>query len=318
MQQKILIPQQVLSDELLHNMDRVKRELNSFETKRVKSVMFRCRCNYMQHGEVSSKYFFNIEKRNYVNKTMYSLRKRDGNITKDYGEILSEQHNFYSKLYTKDDTVKFSLSNRLGIKLNERDRIITEQPITKDELFDAMMTLRSAATPGCDGLTVGVYRTFWKCLVDPLLNVYQKSISTGKLNRTARQGIINLIPKKNKDDLILKSWHPITILNNCYKIFAKLIANRLRLAADYLIGKQQTGFVPGRSLTSNVIKTREILCHLNKNKLKGVVAIIDFEKCFDRISHEAIRGVFQYFGFGDQMVHLIMLLFQDIYVYVHW
>ena len=39
--------------------------------------------------------FFNLEKRNYVNKTMYEVRTKSGKITKDYREILHEQVCFF-------------------------------------------------------------------------------------------------------------------------------------------------------------------------------------------------------------------------------
>ena len=293
------------------NISRIKAELNSFEEKEVKSTMFRCKCNYAQHGEVSSKYFFNLEKRNYVSKTMYVVRKEDGSLTKDYREILDAQHDFYSKLYTKDDTVRFTVSNELNIRISPEQKLLTEAPITKEELFDAVMTLRAGATPGCDGLTVSFYRKFWKQMVDFLYDGYDVALQNGKLNRSARRGVINLIPKKNSDER-LKSWRAITILNNDYKIYAKLVANRLEISANDLIGNQQNGFVKGRSLTFNVLRTMEVLSYMNKKKLIGILAIIDFEKCFDRISHEAIRGVFQYFGFGEYLVNLVMILFKDM------
>ena len=299
---------------LSDNVSRVKRELDSFETKQVKGTIFRCKGNYLKHGEVSSKYFFNLEKRNFISKTMYVMRREDGTLTKDYREILTAQHDFYSKLYTRDDTVKFQLNNQIGIRLSAEQQTVMDSPITKDELFDAVMTLKAGVTPGCDGFTVLFYRTFWKELVDPLFNLYNFAIQRGRLNRSARRGVINLIPKKSKDELLVKSWRPITLLSNCYKIFAKLVANRLQVTAQDLIGKQQTGFVPGRSLTSNVLKTMEILTQMNKRNKVGVLAIIDFEKCFDRISHAAIQGVFTYFGFGEYLIKIIMTLFEDISV----
>ena len=58
----------------------------------------------------------------------------------------------------------------------------------------------------------------------------------------------------------------------------------------------------------------EIVSYLNKKDLPGIVAIVDFEKCFDRIAHDSIREVFKYFRFGDYMINLIMILFTDIEV----
>ena len=42
--------------------------------------------------------------------------------------------------------------------------------------------------------------------------------------------------------------------------------------------------------------------------------MIDFEKCFDRIDYDAIRGVLKYFGFGECFVKMIFLLFTEIEV----
>ena len=49
----------------------------------------------------------------------------------------------------------------------------------------------------------------------------------GELSISQRQGIISLIPKKEKDLLSLKNWRPISLLNTDYKIAIKCIAKRL-------------------------------------------------------------------------------------------
>ena len=49
----------------------------------------------------------------------------------------------------------------------------------------------------------------------------------GELSISQRQGIISLIPKKDKDLLSLKNWRPISLLNTDYKIATKCIAKRL-------------------------------------------------------------------------------------------
>ena len=47
--------------------------------------------------------------------------------------------------------------------------------------------------------------------------VYQQNL----LYPTAREGILNLIPKANKDTRIIKNLRPITLLNTDYKIIEK-------------------------------------------------------------------------------------------------
>ena len=303
-----------VTNEFNENVDRVRREIASFEESEAKKAAFRCKCRWESSGELPSKYFFHLEKRNFVSKTMYMVRRPDGTITKDYAEILNLQFDFYNKLYSRDDTVRFNLTNNSGVLIGSDQKQMCESEITVDELFDAMMTLKANVTPGCDGLSIKFYRIFWKTIAPTLTELYHFNITQKRLHRSARKAIVNLIPKKDKDDLLLKSWRGISLLNNDYKIFAKLIANRLQIVAPNLIGNQQNGFVPGRTLASNIMRTTEVVAHMNRVNKPGIVVMIDFEKCFDRIEHNSIEGVFRYFGFGQYMIGLIMMLFKDIQV----
>ena len=245
-------------------------------------------------GEKMTSYYFNLEKRNFVSKTMYVVRRVDGTLTKDYTEILNAQHDFYSKLYRSDEKVKFDMINRSGTKLSEMERLAFEETITKEELYDAMMTLKRGHTPGCDGLSIALFYKFWKELVDPLHEMLMCAWEQGYLNPLGRRGTIHLIPKGgNRDTMEVKSWRPITLLCNDFKIWAKAIANRLD-AATWLINEHQTGFVKNRTIFTNVKKTMEVVANLKKSNKPGAIITIDFEKCFDRIEYKSIRGAFQH------------------------
>ena len=76
-----------------------------------------------------------------------------------------------------------------------------------------------------------------------------------------------------------------------------MIAAQLDSVMEDLIGDQQCGFMRGRSSSSNILKTQEIIAYLNKRNKPGVVITVDFEKCFDRVEHAAIAGVLKYFNF---------------------
>jgi hypothetical protein len=44
---------------------------------------------------------------------------------------------------------------------------------------------------------------------------------TDELSVTQKEGLITLIPKKDKDTLLIKNWRPITLLNQDYKLATK-------------------------------------------------------------------------------------------------
>ena len=310
--QNTWISSAVNDDDVTNNsIEVIRAELKGYEILDAKRSAFRCRAQYTQYGETPSKYYFNLEKRNYTNKAMYVARRPDGSLTKDYREILNIQHDFYEKLYTRDENVNFTLQNVNSNPLSREIKDAYEKMITIDELFDAQMTLKNGKTPGGDGLTLEFYRRFWKLLAPTLHANYVRCYNEGILNPSGRRGIINLIPKKG-DLTFLKFWRPISILNCDYKIWAKAISNRLEVVSDTLIGKQQNAFIKKRNIFSNLRCTSEILAHYNKTHKAGVVILVDFEKCFDRVNFGSIKGTFRHFGFGENFIRMLFLLFTNL------
>lgn len=53
---------------------------------------------------------------------------------------------------------------------------------------------------------------------------------------------ITLIPKENTDPTNVKSYRPILLLNLDYKVFAKILADRIKIFLVNFIWKEQTGF----------------------------------------------------------------------------
>ena len=55
-----------------------------------------------------------------------------------------------------------------------------------------------------------------------------------------------MIPKKNKDPLLLKNWRPISLLYADYKLATKCFAKWLEKVLPHVIGRDQTGYIKGR------------------------------------------------------------------------
>ena len=111
--------------------------------------------------------------------------------------------------------------------------------------------------PGEDGLPSEFYKVFWIDIKSYLIKSYQHSYSTGMLSITQRRGIISLIPKQ-KDPLNLKNWRPLSLLNQDYKLLAKLIAERIKPHLKKLINIDQTGFIKGRYIGQNITNIIDI------------------------------------------------------------
>ena len=78
-------------------------------------------------GEKPTKYFFNLEKRNYNRKSINELRKQDGVEIREEKEILEVIQEFYEDLYssemsTSQEQFDLFISNLIFPKLSDEDR----------------------------------------------------------------------------------------------------------------------------------------------------------------------------------------------------
>ena len=115
-------------------MNAWKRDLQDIYDSGGKGAIFRSKMRWTEEGEKPTKYFFNIEKKNFNTKVIAELKPdSDGNIIFDEKEIMCEIHSFYADLYKsevdgdKSDSSDFNsfIANLELPKLsvNERDEI---------------------------------------------------------------------------------------------------------------------------------------------------------------------------------------------------
>ena len=88
--------------------------------------------------------FFNLEKSNSVNNTIFSLKKEDGSYTTSDTEILQEQYIYYQKLYTEDnipenDIYEYIEPQGVAKTLNNDERQSLEGRISEVECEEAIM-----------------------------------------------------------------------------------------------------------------------------------------------------------------------------------
>ena len=74
-----------------------KESLEAFYNEKLNRVIIPARTRWHEHGEKSSKYFLNLDKRNHIKK--HEEVKISGVITTDPFSILAEQKRFYQELY---------------------------------------------------------------------------------------------------------------------------------------------------------------------------------------------------------------------------
>ena len=129
---------------------------------------------------------------------------------------------------------------------------------------------------------------------------------------SARRGVISLIPKENRDLLLVKSWRPICLLCVDFKIYSKVLANRLKGTLETLISNTQSGFMKGGDIAENVRKVLDVMEFTKTNNIEALIIQVDFEKAFDRVDYNALFDCMRYFGYGEEYIRMNTMLFKDM------
>ena len=97
-----------------------------------------------------------------------------------------------------------SLFGNLDIpKLSEDEKDNLENPLSKKEIFSVIKSMKMNKSPGFDGLPIEFFMVFWPDISDVLLDAYNYSLQNGVLSMSQRNGVITLLPKKDKDPLFV-------------------------------------------------------------------------------------------------------------------
>lgn len=100
---------------------------------------------------------------------------------------------------------------------------------------------------------------------EKILDILNHSANIGDLNKT----YIALIPKKKECETPV-DFRPISLCNVMYKILSKVLANGLKKVLPTIIHESQSGFVPGRLISDNILVAYERFYYLRKKKKEKV------------------------------------------------
>ena len=242
------------NDELFVQLDMLEKKIDAIQEYKTEGAMIRSKSKWYIEGERSTSYFLRLEKLKYSNKTMKSLINADGHIVSDQKKIILEQFKYYKELYATNPNIIFQLQNKTGIVLTTEQNKSLEKEIGYEEFAQAVLQSNNEKTLGSDGIPIDLIKAFFAKLGLYLFAAIKESVKNNILFPSAREGILSLIPKKERDPLLIQNWRPITLMNADHKVSAKIIANHLKTVVQNLIQNQQTGYMQGRFLGQNICK----------------------------------------------------------------
>ena len=263
---------------------------------------------WLEEGDRNTKFFHNstIQKRSF--QKISSISTLQGVRTENPSEIADTIVSHFKSLLNnyegsnreaQDQMFKF-----IPKLVTEEENKTLNRPITLEEVKTVVFNMSPDKSPGPDGFQAFFFQKCWDILGEDLWKAIEASRNGGSLLAEINYSFFTLIPKKdcpeNPGD-----FRPIALCNTIYKIFSKVLANRLKAIMPKLISEEQTGFVPGRSILDGILIIQETIHSAAINKEPCMFMKLDIQKAYDMVDWRFLCKILEAFGFSRQWVNLI-------------
>ncbi|CAG9116832.1 unnamed protein product [Plutella xylostella] len=258
------------------------RRLNRQIAKARRCDMRRYNCKRIQDAIEQNKGSKVFARDRSVRQTLLTQLKTDtGNTVSSVPEILGEIERFYGQLYT---TTQNPITSGAHDSRAPLTRHYTEDipDVSLDEISIALKQLKNNKAPGDDGITTELLKAGGRPILIALRRLFNSVILEGTSPEAWSRSVVTLFFKKGNKAL-LKNYRPIALLSHVYKLFSRVITNRLEQRLDDFQPPEQAGFRKGYSTIDHIHTLRQVIQKTEEYNLPLYLAFVDYEKAFDSI-----------------------------------
>ncbi|GJU94038.1 sugar transport protein 13 [Tanacetum coccineum] len=181
------------------------------------------------------------------------------------------------------ETGPFNSVDLFKSRLNEHDALYMVREVSFQEVKDALFSMGDDKSPGPDGFTAAFFKETWSVTGNDVYNAVCEFFRNGTLLKEVNHTIIALLPKVKSPSRI-NDYRPISCCNVLFKCLSKIIANRIKQCLKHIVSPNQSAFVPGRSITDNILLTQELMhnYHLDRGSPRCAFKV-DIQKAYDTV-----------------------------------
>ena len=269
------------------------------------------RVMWLRSGDRNTSYFHVITKAKRIRNTLTTIQDDNGVIFRGQKDISNVAVNYFQRLYTSSPTnqqLYESIFQGFEKRVTDDMNQDLTRSVTEDEIREAVFDMGANRTPGPDGFSAVFYQKFWEDIKDDLMQEVSSFFDGDGLDTTHNHTNLYLIPKVYPPTG-MKEFRPIALCNVAYKIFTKILVNRLKKHLSNIISENQNAFIPGRVITYNIVIAHEIFHSLKARKRQAtsyMAVKTDITKAYDRLERRFLEKTMMYMGFDAKWISWIM------------
>ena len=247
-------------------------------------------------------------------KSIEAMKDRDGKTVTDKEGISNVFANFYEELYCRQ-------SHGRGEEPNGAHPLDLGQPAAEfsmTEIEAALNTMRRGKAGDDAGIVAEMIKDGSQLLLQTILDLFNEvlALREGTAPSSWKCSRLSVIFKKGDRDLP-KNYRPIALLSILYKLFSRMLCNRL---ADLILpqqGPEQAAYRPSFSTGDHLLTTALLIERSQEYNVPVWTALVDFEKAFDMVDQGELWNVLQRQGVPEQYLALLKQIYRDQVAYVH-
>ena len=222
-----------------------------------------------------------------------NLIKPDGTPTTTDEEMVEVLNQQYFNVFTKED-----LANKPSVQpkdlITEALELIT---IKQEDVEKLLKDLQPHKAPGLDKFHPAVLKNAAVSISHPLTKIFQLSVDKSELPSKWLQALIVPLFKKGSRSLAA-NYRPVSLTSILCKTLEKIIVKQIimHLKANNLQSKQQHGFTPRKSITTNLIECLNVWSEALMHNIPVDVLYLDYAKAFDTVPHQRLLDQVKSYG----------------------
>jgi hypothetical protein len=154
----------------------------------------RAKMHWLREGDLNTRFFHMSATSRQRKKKIVTLVNEDNIAVTSQSELCAVALNYFDHLFKASSTSHDPILSLITPKVTDEDNIILVQPITKEELKEALFQMHPDKSPGPDGFNPAFYQHFWDLCGNDVFEAAKEWLVRGYFPSSLNETNICLIP----------------------------------------------------------------------------------------------------------------------------
>ncbi|KAL0455324.1 UNVERIFIED_CONTAM: hypothetical protein Slati_0871600 [Sesamum latifolium] len=282
----------------------------------------RAKLHWLKYGDQCSKLLFRKINGRRAQQRVFQITTQSGQLLTDMPQVTAEFVSFFQNLLganrrRRELNLTF-LQQGLKHVLTREEGEGLIAPVSMAEIKEAFFDISIDSAPGLDGYPSLFFKAAWPEIGNEVCAAVTEFFQSGRLLKQINATLLTLIPKVQLPTCI-SDYRPISCCNVIYKAITKIMVKMMQRVLHLLIHYSQNAFVPGRSISDNILLAQELLAGYNQSKLPPRCTIkIDIQKAYDSVEWNFLLEGLRVFNFPPKFIAWIEQVRVADHFQYHW